>query len=397
MDLRTGTPFWPLKSGLMYTYPPLTADLEADVLVIGAGITGALLVDALSAAGLSVVALDRRDAAFGSTSVSTALLQYEIDTNLRDLIPMMGQDRAERAYWLCHEAIDLIGRLCAELPDDCGFQQRGSLYYASSRSDARMLRDEHAARTRAGFEVEWLDSRDLKSRFGISAPAALLSRQGGEVDPYRLAQHLLQRAQARGARVFDRTEVRQLDEERGGFVAHTDRGPKVRARHTVVASGYEAEQFLGRRLASLKNSYALASEPLAHDPWPEGCLIWETARPYLYARTTSDGRVVVGGEDDDFHSPARRQRALERKKRRLERKMGRLLGHELETAFAWAGTFGETKDGLAYIGPQPGSRLLFALGYGGNGITYSVQAARLLTAHILGEPTPDLELFRLDR
>ena len=125
----------------MYTYPPLTADLEADVLVIGAGITGALLVDALSAAGLSVVALDRRDAAFGSTSVSTALLQYEIDTNLRDLIPMMGQDRAERAYWLCHEAIDLIGRLCAELPDDCGFQQRGSLYYASSRSDARMLRD----------------------------------------------------------------------------------------------------------------------------------------------------------------------------------------------------------------------------------------------------------------
>lgn len=77
--------------------------------------------------------------------------------------------------------------------------------------------------------------------------------------------------------------------------------------------------------------------------------------------------------------------------------MGRLLGHELETAFAWAGTFGETKDGLAYIGPQPGSRLLFALGYGGNGITYSVQAARLLTAHILGEPTPDLELFRLDR
>lgn len=381
----------------MHTYPPLSTDLEADVLVIGAGITGALLIDTLSAAGLSVVALDRRDAAFGSTSVSTALLQYEIDTNLHELIPMIGQEKAERAYWLCHEAIDLVGRLCADLPDDCGFQQRGSLYYASSRRDARMLREEHAARTRAGFEVEWLDSRDLKSRFGISAPAALLSRQGGEVDPYRLAQHLLWRSRARGAQIFDRTVVTRLDEERGGFVAHTDRGPKVRAQHAIIASGYEAEQFLGRRLASLKNSYALASEPLPQDPWPEGCLIWETARPYLYARTTADGRVIVGGEDDDFHSPARRTRALERKQQRLERKINKLLGQELETAFAWAGTFGETKDGLAYIGSQPGSRLLFALGYGGNGITYSVQAARLLTAHVLGEPTPDLDIFRLDR
>ncbi|MFC6661781.1 FAD-dependent oxidoreductase [Deinococcus multiflagellatus] len=130
-----------------------------------------------------------------------------------------------------------------------------------------------------------------------------------------------------------------------------------------------------------------------------GCLIWETARPYLYARTTQDGRVVVGGEDDPHHSPARRERSLPRKQRRLERRLERLLPHlKPEVAFAWAGTFGETQDGLAYIGPKTnGERLLFALGYGGNGITYSVQAARLLTAHIQGQAADDLRLFRLDR
>lgn len=399
MDLRTGRAFWPINNGLLHTYPPLGQDEQADVLVIGAGITGALCADELTRAGLDVVMLDTRDAVFGSTSASTALLQYEIDTNLVDLIPLIGQRDAERAYQLCRDSIDAVQELVGELPDDCGFRERGSLYYASSRKDARMLQQEHQARRAAGLDVELLEAADVKKKFGISAPAALFSRDGAEVDPYRLAQHLLQRAQGRGARIHDRTRVTRLDEDRRGFTAHTDRGFRVRSRWVLVAAGYEAEQFLGKRLAQLKNSYALATEPVDAPLWPTGCLIWETARPYLYVRTTADGRVIVGGEDDDFHSPARRERALNGKARRLEKKLKKVLPHlPLETAFAWAGTFGETKDGLAFIGPKYGnSRFLFALGYGGNGITYSVQAARMLTAQIQGRPDPDMRIFRLDR
>lgn len=401
MDLRSGTAFWPLKNGLMHTYPPLQADEHADVLVIGAGITGALLADALTNAGLDVVVLDRRDAAFGSTSASTALLQYEIDTNLVDLIRMIGQRDAERAYQLCREAIDQIGILAGELPDDCGFVQPGSLYYASNPEDVPLLREEHAARTRAGLEVEFLGAEELQAQFGLTAPAALFSPAGAEVDPYRLTQHLLWRAQDRGARVYDRTEVTQLEESASGYTASTDRVACVRASYVMVAAGYEAERFAGRRLAQLKDTYALVTEPLAEGqaPWPTGCLLWETARPYLYARTTRDGRILIGGEDDDHDNPVRRDRVLPDKQHRLQDRLSALFPHlKTEVAFAWAGTFGETQDGLALIGPQPGHpRLLFALGYGGNGITYSVQAARMLTDHLLGRAVPDLRLFRLDR
>ncbi|EYB66550.1 FAD dependent oxidoreductase [Deinococcus phoenicis] len=401
MDLRSGTAFWPLKNGLMHTYPPLLAGERADVLVIGAGITGALLADALSGAGLDVVVLDRRDAASGSTSASTALLQYEIDTNLVDLRGMIGQPDADRAYQLCREAIDHLEALTRELPDDCGFARPGSLYYASGRRDARTLREEHAARVQAGLEVEFLEAREVRERFGLSAPAALFSPAGASLDPYRLTQHLLWRARSRGARIHDRTEVTRLDERAHGYAAHTDRGAQVQARHVIVAAGYEAARFAGRQLAQLKNTYALITEPLAPEqqPWPTGCLLWETARPYLYARTTPDGRILVGGEDDDHQSPARRDRALPARQRRLERKLEKLLPHlKPEVGYAWAGTFGETKDGLAFIGPKPGNPcLLFALGYGGNGITYSVQAARMLTDHLLGRPVPDMRIFRLDR
>ncbi|WP_261664040.1 NAD(P)/FAD-dependent oxidoreductase [Deinococcus sp. Marseille-Q6407] len=201
-----------------------------------------------------------------------------------------------------------------------------------------------------------------------------------------------------------KSPVKRLDEDRSGFTLHTGRGIQVQAGWVIVATGYEAEQFLVRRLAQLKNSYALVTEPLPEDAplWPDGCLIWETARPYLYARTTRERRIIIGGEDDDFYSPARRERRLKAKAERLHRKLRRLQPQlDTEIGYSWAGTFGETKDGLAYIGPKPGQeRLLFALGYGGNGITYSVQAARLLTAQILGpsaQDRADLDIFRLNR
>lgn len=405
MNLRDGDAFWPLQSGLIRTYPPLHQDLRADVAVIGAGITGALVADALSANGLSVAVLDRRDVAFGSTSASTALLQFEIDTNLHELRAMIGRVQADRAYHLCREAIAMVEALCEGLPHGTGFSRNGSLYYASNRRDGSMLTDEQKARAEAGLNSEYLSAQEVQASFGLKAPAALYTPDGAEVDPYRLAHALLERVQQRGNVIADRTEVTRLDEEKsGGFTLYTSRGAKVRSSWVIVATGYEAETFLGQRLAQLKNSYALVTEPLPPEAelWPHGCLLWETARPYLYARTTSDRRIMVGGEDDDFHSPALRQRRLGSKAKRLHQKLGKLQPQlQTEIAFGWAGTFGETKDGLAYIGPKPDQeRLLFALGYGGNGITYSVQAARLLTAHILGpteQEQADLDIFRLNR
>lgn len=408
MDLRDGTPFWPLKNGLLGLYPPLSSDIRAEVAVIGGGITGALLADSLSAAGLGVALLDAREVGFGSTAASTALLQFEIDTNLHELRDMMGREQADRAYTLCAEAIARVRDMAHELEDGehpCGYTENGSLYFASRRRDVAMLEREQRARQEAGLPSEHLSGREVSRRFGFSAPAALFSPLGAEVDPYRLAHRLLARAERRGAAIYDRTEVTRLEHGNAGLTLHTDRGAKVQADWVIVACGYEAGRFLGRQPAALKNSYALATEPLPDgaEPWPGSCLLWETARPYIYARLTPERRIVIGGEDDPFHSPARRERRLKAKAQRLHKRLSRMFpALNTEVAYAWAGTFGETADGLAYLGPDPGAnpRVLYALGYGGNGITYSVQAARLLAAHIHGadaQERADLALFSLGR
>jgi len=106
MDLHSGAPFWPLKSGLLQSYPAIDRDEQADVLVVGAGVTGALTAYHLAAAGASVVVLDKRDVATGSTAATTGLLLYETDSDLTRLSAAIGDAGAVRAWQAGLEAID---------------------------------------------------------------------------------------------------------------------------------------------------------------------------------------------------------------------------------------------------------------------------------------------------
>src|SRR6185503_999101 len=128
----------------------------------------------------------------------------------------------------------------------------------------------------------------------------------------------------------------------------TNRGSTVRCRHLVLALGYEAQKHLRARIATNRSSYAFVSEPLDDPPdWLRQTMGWESSRPYLYWRNTSDQRLLVGGEDDRHDVPARRDRQVVAKAARLAKKMRHfVLGLEFEPAFAWAGTFAETADGL---------------------------------------------------
>lgn len=401
MDLTSDHPYWTLKNGILANYPPLTSDQSCDILVLGCGITGALIAEALTADGHDVVMMDSREVGRGSTSASTAMLQYEVDTHLIDLIDLHGREQAELAYQACHESIDLIEQRVQSLGIDCGFTRKESVYLASRARDVPTLRKECAARQAMGIQVTEWSEQDVKERLGFSRHGALHSVQAAEVDPHRLAHGLLSAVQKRGGRIFDRTKLLGIDYEMNGVIARTARGPEVRAKRVVVAMGYETETlFETADLVSLHSSFALASEPLPVErQWWHRCLLWETARPYFYLRTDSDDRIILGGEDVPFRSAAARDKLLPAKTRKLEEHFaGMFPDSGMETAYSWAGTFGETEDGLAYIGNFRKHPLcLFALGFGGNGISYSVIAAEILRKEVRGELHRYSKTFRFDR
>src|SRR3954462_12022155 len=177
MDVKAGSVFWTAQKSPWPASKRLQSDIRCDVAVLGAGLTGALAAYILTAQGFDVVLVDKRDVARGSTSASTALILYEIDTPLFKLIPMLGRKHAIRSYQLCRDAIFQIEEIVGELKDDCGFPRKQSLYLASAQSHVRDLKREYNARKSAGFEVEFFSRATLRNRFDFQAPAAILSAE----------------------------------------------------------------------------------------------------------------------------------------------------------------------------------------------------------------------------
>ena len=398
--VRSSEAYWLLRNGIGDANAALDDSIDCDIAIIGAGITSALVADALIATGKRIVVLDSRDIAQGSTAASTALLQYEIDTHLVELTGLLGADAAMRAYLACAASFPLLEQRFPELLPLAGFERRESLYLASDEKAVPALRAELAARSGIGLSCEWLDGEAVRHRFGCQRPGAILSALGAQVDPYRLARGLFAGCVRHGLRLFARTKVIQIEEQGEQLKLRTAAGHTVTASHVAVCAGYESLDFLPEGFANVHNTFAVVTEPLTRGGLATMPLMWESARPYLYLRSSPDRRLIIGGADVPFKNAGARDLLLPRQVRRLAEQYLRLFGEDLPpVAYAWAGSFAETRDGLPLIGRVPGMnpRLQFALCYGGNGITYSVHAGDMIRAGIEGRPHALDDVFGFGR
>jgi glycine/D-amino acid oxidase-like deaminating enzyme len=394
--LRSGCPIWqgrPARS--VAHHQVLGRDIRTDVLVIGAGITGAIISDALASAGLQVTVVDKRGLAKGSTVASTALVQYEIDTPLITLTRKIGKEKAIRAWRRSRLAVERLAVRLGEL-GLTDVKRRDSLYLAGNVLGQKELRREHEARRASGLPSRYLNRATLHERFGISRSSALMGYGNLVIDPRKTALALLHAAVAKGARVFSATEMTKVTTQKGGVIVTAANGHRVHCDHLVFATGYELPQGVPRRHHKITSTWAIATVTQVRGHlWPGECCICEASDPYLYIRTTPERRVICGGEDEEISDAEKRDALLDRKTKTLRRKLHRLLPKLNTTVeFAWTGAFGETTTGLPIIGQVPGMpRCWIALGYGGNGTNYAAIAADVIAGAIAGRPDADADLY----
>jgi glycine/D-amino acid oxidase-like deaminating enzyme len=224
------------------------------------------------------------------------------------------------------------------------------------------------------------------------------------VNPYAACLTLAEAARAAGARFFEHSRVRRVAGTRDGVtVTLTDAG--IRADWAIVATGYATPAFkpLAGRFRMM-NTYVVATPPVSTAERRAiglgDVMLWDTDRPYHYLRWTPDQRLLFGGLDRPRVPRATRPAALRRQAGRLMAELSALfpsLAH-MPAAYAWEGLFANTPDGLPYVGPHRRyPRHLFALGYGGNGMTLGFLAAQMLVRLATGTATEDDELFGFSR
>jgi glycine/D-amino acid oxidase-like deaminating enzyme len=398
LDLRTGQPVWHAYRTRRIVTRTLDRDIAADVLVVGMGISGAMVAQALAADGHDVAVVDRRGAIEGSTAATTALVQYEIDVPLSRLVRMIGRDRAVQAWRRSRLAIANLKERIEALDIACDLDKRDSLYLAGDVLDEEALRLEGAERRAAGIGSDFLDGEALKQRFGLARRGALLGHGNLVVDPRKLTAGLLRVAERDGARFFAPVEAVSIRSGRDGISVSTDAGHTISARHVVLATGYELGPLTPPARHRIVSTFAIATRPQPRALPSERPLIWEASDPYLYLRSTSDGRVICGGEDESFSDEARRDALLPEKSKAIATKLAALLpGIDPAPEFAWCGSFGTTTTGLPFIGRIPRQpRIYGIMGYGGNGITFSQIASEVVRSALRGTEDADAGLFGFD-
>jgi glycine/D-amino acid oxidase-like deaminating enzyme len=394
-DLRTGKSVWRDAAGVAVKCQAGLRS-KADIVIVGAGISGAMLAYRLRRHGANVLVLDRREPLHGSTAASTALVPFEIDTPLVALRRMIGKKKAERAWLRSVAAVGALSRIVKKEGIRCGWRDSDSLYLAGDAYGSRALRSEMEARSAAGIAGAYLNAAELRRRFGIERTAAILSPGAAQANPVQLAAGLFRRAIRAGVRICSPIAVMAIAADSSGVILTTTDDAEINARHVVFCTGYEVLKPIPGSGHSIRSTWAFASAPGARTPgWLRQHIVWEASDPYLYLRRTRDGRIVAGGEDEPWSEAHADRRLLVEKTDAIAEKLRGLMPDlKLRIAYRWAGAFGTTGTGLPFIDAVPGHPNCYAImGFGGNGITYAMIAAEIVSALIAGKADPDADLY----
>lgn len=357
-----------------------------------------MVAESFTRRGHEVVIIDRETPGHGSTGASTAMLLWEIDRPLSELTQVYGFERAARCYTASLRAVQGLLALTRHYRIPCHIRDRLSLYLAVDDS-GKSLRAESDLRARADLPGVFLDHPSLLRRFEIARAGAILSPGVADADPVELTHELLKISIGRGASIRQ-ANATAFESAGAKVIVGLDDGHEIEANRVVLCTGYVMPGIVRPTIQRPTSSWAIATKPQPQNLWPEDVLIWEASRDYHYARSTSDGRIVFGGEDDDSAiEPQAREALTPTKRERLRQKLGALWPRSSdEIDYCWSGAFDTTEDGLPLIGAVPGQNNIFAAyGYGGNGITFSYLAAELLATLCSGGNSPLLDDFAIDR
>ena len=394
-----GSPLFTNINKVKKQYNYLTEDIDTEVIIVGGGVTGSILGYYFSKEGIDSVILEKSRIAHGSTSITTSLLQYELDSNLMSLMESVPSEQVINSYKLGITALKEIEKFINENGNGCNYIKRDTLLYTAKDLEKKEIYEEYKIRKENGFNVKFINEEE--NPFSFDLKAGLYAIEGGaELDPFKYTHQLLEVATNNGLRVYENTPVIDVKYNEEYVEAITSYNHKVKGKILVLATGYNTELFTDRSFGIKTYTYNIATKPLRDiKGWQNNVLIRDNESRYNYFRTTSDNRIIVGGEDTPFTDNFNPKIAIE-KYNILEQRLKNMFNeiNDIKIEYEYCGAFASTKDNLGFIGKDPNKdKLWYALGYGANGILFAILGGLMLPKLYKGEVDEYLKYFKVDR
>ncbi len=395
--LHNGETFWDKINPKSKGYPPAEGLLSCDVLVAGGGMSGMLTARTLAKNGSDCIVIEAEKTGGGSSLANTGLFQWANDLRLIEAIDRLGPQRGELFYQASYEGIERLKSIARELSGLKHFRPTLSILRARNKREAELLAEEYQALRSRSYPVDYLDADELEARYGIKGAAALITKGDVAADPCELISALVRDAKENyGLRIFEQTSIsRVIESDR--LLAVIDEQTAIECDHIVYTTGYTENRFTDNlgSYADLVRSFALVTKPVSPDKeMPTDAMIWDAKRPYLYVRTCPGRRMLIGGLDEDQKEIPSEARMKKRAEELIDELNKLFPGYDFETEFIWGARFGESGDGLPFIGKIPGEKNRYLLlGYGGNGTVYSSIGSSVIMNCIEGREDIYASLF----
>ena len=394
-----GVSFWYAQIGLPAYRAPLPGDLDADVCIVGGGLTGLWTAYYLKKAqpSLDVVVVEREFAGFGASGRNGGWLSAELAGSPERYAATHGREAVLAMHDAMRRSVDEVIAVAATEGIAADIAKDGVLFVARNRAQVRRLLlglEHERAWGATERDVRLLSKAELDGRVRVSgALAGTHSPHCARVQPAKLVRGLAAACERLGVRIYERTTVREITRGR----ARTDRGT-VRAPYVLrCLEGFTASIRGERRNWLPMNSSMIVTEPLPPAVreaigWSGAELLGDHAHAYMYAQRTADGRIALGGRGIPYRFASRtddrgvtQQWTVDALTALLHEMFPAAAG--VPVAHAWCGVLGVPRDWCATVDVDHTTGLGTAGGYVGSGLTTTNLAGRALADLVLRRDT----------
>lgn len=402
MQLNSGRLYWQNKSKINKIYPYLTCDINADVLVIGGGIAGALTTYFLAKEGVSVVVVEKNIIGYGNTIADPASLQYQLDFEISKLEKILGKKGATRIYKLCLEAISKLEEINKEFKNQTGFSRQDNIYFTNKFMQKNSMVKEYEERKNAGFDAVYIDSHSLLNlNSGIVTKSA-----SATLNPYMFTQGLFEYLDNMdNVQIYENTRVVDIKCGVDNVECRTNNNFKITSEKLILASGLETLKYLENSPAELYKTFTIVSKPIEKlKNFNTNFTARDNFESSHNLRFAPNNRIIYSGEEIKFNDKLMDNKylknvSLDKYKKLFNSLQKTLYGiDEIPIEFAFNSTVANTKDSLPIIDEMPNMPNCFCnLAFSSNGILYSLMGADMLRNAINGLYTKDMNLFKINR